>query len=32
MADLGFCIPSTGKQYDVKARLDDAPSYACYDT
>ena len=29
MADLGFCIPSTGKQYDEKARLDDAPSYAC---
>jgi len=32
MADLGFSILSTGKQSGMKWRLDDAPSYACYDT
>ena len=32
MADLGLSIPSTGKQSGMKWRLDDAPSYACYDT
>ena len=32
MADLGFSIPSTGKKLGVKERLDDPPSYACYDT
>ena len=32
MTDLGFSRPSTGKQSGVNERLDDAPSYACYDT
>ena len=32
MADLGFSILSTGKQSGMTWRLDDAPSYACYDT
>ena len=32
MTDLGFSLPSTRKQRGVKERLDDAPSYACYDT
>ena len=32
MVDLGFSIPSTGKQSGMKWRLGDAPSYARFDT
>ena len=32
MVDLGFSIPSTGKQSGMKWTLGDAPSYARFDT